>query len=102
MIKLIDIFHNFVNAPTNDSEAANNFSPHVELIHSILSVLANYPPRTLEKSALFLGKELQILLYFLSSLCEPQKYSSLTSHVQILSSYVSPLSFFILSSSLIF
>jgi hypothetical protein len=36
MIKLIDNSHNFANAPKNDSEPANNFSPHVELIHSIL------------------------------------------------------------------
>jgi hypothetical protein len=72
-MKLIHTFHNFANAPKNDSEPANNFFPHIELIHSILFDLANYLPRTLEKSALFLGEETQILVCFLSSLCEPQK-----------------------------
>jgi len=73
MMKLIDTFHNFANAPKDDSDPANNFSPHIELIHSILFVLANYPPRTLEKSALFLGEDIQVLICFLPSLREPQK-----------------------------
>jgi hypothetical protein len=73
MMKLIDTFHNFANAPKNDSEPANNFSPHIELIHSILFVLADYPPRTLEISALFLAEDIQVLACFLPSLCEPQK-----------------------------